>query len=444
MIRILIVDDEKNQRELLSSSLSDDYETITAASGREALDVFKVEKNIGIVISDFKMPEMDGLELLKKTRQISPDIIFILVTAYASVSSAIAALKQGAYDYIAKPIVIEKLKSIIKRAADNYYLLAENRELKERLKLHYSFESIIVKSHKMKEILSIVSRVSESKTTVLITGESGTGKELIARAIHNASSRRNENFVPINCSAIPETLFESELFGFEKGAFTGAVKNKKGKLELANKGTAFFDEVGDVPLGFQVKLLRFLQFGEIVRLGKESSVSIDARIICATNQNLKEKIEEGSFREDLYYRLNVVEIHIPPLRERKEDITPLVNHFVDKYKKISGKDIDGVSKEAMRYIFEHNWAGNVRELESVVERAIVMSRDSTIDVDDLPIAVKTALEDSGSLTLESLEKKHIEKILTSQGGNISKAALVLGIHRNTLMAKIKQYGIKKQ
>lgn len=443
MIKILIVDDEKNQRELLSSSLKDDYDTITAASGKEAFEIFEDDRTIGIIISDFKMDDMDGIELLKRVKRCAPDVIFILITAYASVSSAVTALKLGAYDYITKPIVIEKLKVILKRAVESYFLLIENRELKEKLKMHYSFEKIITKSPRMKEILSIVSRVSHSKTTVLITGESGTGKELIARAIYNASDRNDRPFIPINCSAIPETLLESELFGYEKGAFTGAVKTKKGKLEIADRGTAFFDEVGDVPLTIQVKLLRFLQFGEIVPLGRETSLHVDVRIICATNKDLRKKIEEGIFREDLFYRLNVVEIHIPPLRERKEDITPLVNHFIKKYSKVSGKSIEGISNEAMRYLFSYNWPGNVRELESLIERAIVMSRDTIIDVDDLPISLKGIEEKEGDLALKMVEKKHIERVLGLQGGNISKAAEILGIHRNTLMSKLKEYNINR-
>ncbi len=443
MIKILIVEDEKNQRELLSSSLKDDYDTITAASGKEAFEIFEDDRTIGIIISDFKMDDMDGIELLKRVKRCAPDVIFILITAYASVSSAVTALKLGAYDYITKPIVIEKLKVILKRAVESYFLLIENRELKEKLKMHYSFEKIITKSPRMKEILSIVSRVSHSKTTVLITGESGTGKELIARAIYNASDRNDRPFIPINCSAIPETLLESELFGYEKGAFTGAVKTKKGKLEIADRGTAFFDEVGDVPLTIQVKLLRFLQFGEIVPLGRETSLHVDVRIICATNKDLRKKIEEGIFREDLFYRLNVVEIHIPPLRERKEDITPLVNHFIKKYSKVSGKSIEGISNEAMRYLFSYNWPGNVRELESLIERAIVMSRDTIIDVDDLPISLKGIEEKEGDLALKMVEKKHIERVLGLQGGNISKAAEILGIHRNTLMSKLKEYNINR-
>lgn len=443
MIKILIVEDEKSQRELLSSSLKDDYDTITAASGKEAFEIFEDDRTIGIIISDFKMDDMDGIELLKRVKRCAPDVIFILITAYASVSSAVTALKLGAYDYITKPIVIEKLKVILKRAVESYFLLIENRELKEKLKMHYSFEKIITKSPRMKEILSIVSRVSHSKTTVLITGESGTGKELIARAIYNASDRNDRPFIPINCSAIPETLLESELFGYEKGAFTGAVKTKKGKLEIADRGTAFFDEVGDVPLTIQVKLLRFLQFGEIVPLGRETSLHVDVRIICATNKDLRKKIEEGIFREDLFYRLNVVEIHIPPLRERKEDITPLVNHFIKKYSKVSGKSIEGISNEAMRYLFSYNWPGNVRELESLIERAIVMSRNTIIDVDDLPISLKGIEEKEGDLALKMVEKKHIERVLGLQGGNISKAAEILGIHRNTLMSKLKEYNINR-
>jgi two-component system response regulator AtoC len=442
VIKILIVEDEKNQRELLASSLEDEYEVVACASPQEAFDLFVKDRSIGIIISDFKMEAMDGIELLKKMKKVDPGVIFFLITAYASVSSAVTALKLGAYDYITKPIVIEKLKVILKRAIQSRFLMIENQELKERLKLHYSFEKIITKSEKMKEILSIVSRVAQSKTSVLITGESGTGKELIARAIHNTSMRKDKPFVPINCSAIPENLLESELFGYEKGAFTGAVKAKKGKLSIAQHGTAFFDEIGDIPFHVQVKLLRFLQFGEVVPLGSEKTIHVDVRIVSATNQDLLKKIEEGSFREDLYYRLNVVGIHIPPLRERREDIEPLVSHFIEKYRKVSGKTVEGISNEAMRYLHDFHWSGNVRELESVIERAIVMSRDNIIDVDDLPMSVTMVQESEEGVTLKSIEKIHIKRILSSQGGNVSKAAKVLGIHRNTLTAKMKEYGIK--
>lgn len=443
MIKILIVEDEKNQRELLASSLENEYDVVTASTGEKGYEIFKKDRDIGIIVSDFRMPGIDGIELLKLVKKIDPEVIFILITAYASVESAVTALKIGAYDYITKPIIIEKLKTILKRAAENRFLLTEVKELREKLNIHYSFDNIITKSPLMKETLSIVSRVAKSKTTVLITGESGTGKELIARAIHNASPRNKGAFVPINCSAIPETLFESELFGFKKGAFTGAVKSTKGKLEIANGGTAFLDEVGDIPLSMQVKLLRFLQFGEVVPLGEEKSVNVDVRIICATNQDLKKKIENGEFREDLYYRLNVVGIHIPPLRERKEDISVLAEHFQKRYSKLIGKEIKGISKQAMRYLFSYNWPGNVRELESVIERAIVMSRDNIIDVDDLPLTVKEMTKSGNMLSLKAIEKKHIEMVLALQKGNISKAAAVLGIHRNTLMAKMKEYHIRK-
>ena len=443
MIKILIVEDEKNQRELLASSLENEYDVVTASTGEKGYEIFKKDRDIGIIVSDFRMPGIDGIELLKLVKKIDPEVIFILITAYASVESAVTALKIGAYDYITKPIIIEKLKTILKRAAENRFLLTEVKELREKLNIHYSFDNIITKSPLMKETLSIVSRVAKSKTTVLITGESGTGKELIARAIHNASPRNKGAFVPINCSAIPEALFESELFGFKKGAFTGAVKSTKGKLEIANGGTAFLDEVGDIPLSMQVKLLRFLQFGEVVPLGEEKSVNVDVRIICATNQDLKKKIENGEFREDLYYRLNVVGIHIPPLRERKEDISVLAEHFQKRYSKLIGKEIKGISKQAMRYLFSYNWPGNVRELESVIERAIVMSRDNIIDVDDLPLTVKEMTKSGNMLSLKAIEKKHIEMVLALQKGNISKAAAALGIHRNTLMAKMKEYHIRK-
>lgn len=452
MVKVLIVEDEINQRELLGSSLEDVFHILVAASGEEAFKIFEKDRAIGVIVSDLKMGEMDGIELLKKTEKIDPDVIFILITAYASVSSAVTALKLGAYDYIIKPIDIEKLKAIIKRAIEKRFLLTENRELKEKLKLHYSFGNIITESSRMKEILSMVSRVADSEATVLITGESGTGKELIARAIHNAGSRADYPFIPINCSAIPESLLEAELFGYKKGSFTGAIKDKKGKLEIADKGSTFFDEIGDIPLTVQVKLLRFLQFGEIVPLGKEDSINVDVRIICATNQDVSDKIEKGEFREDLYYRINVVEIRIPPLRERPKDIKPLVNHFIEKYGKISGKNMEGISREAMRYLFNYNWPGNVRELESAIERAIVMSRDNIIDVDDLPVSLKISQEQSKQekpnegeedLSLKMMEKKHIQQVLANNEGNITKTAEILGIHRNTLMSKMKEYGIKR-
>jgi DNA-binding NtrC family response regulator len=452
MVKVLIVEDERNQRDLLGSSLEDDFHPLVAASGEEALKIFEEDRAIGVIISDLKMAEIDGIELLKKTKKIDPDVIFILLTAYASVPSAVTALKLGAYDYITKPIVIEKLKTIMKRAIEKRFLITENRELKERLKLHYSFDNIITESPRMKEMLSMVSRVTDSEATVLITGESGTGKELIARAIHNAGLRADYPFIPINCSAIPESLLEAELFGYKKGSFTGAVKDKKGKLEIADKGSAFFDEIGDIPLTVQVKLLRFLQFGEIVPLGREDSINVDVRIICATNQDLSNKIEKGEFREDLYYRINVIEISIPALRDRPEDIKPLVNHFIEKYGKISGKTVEGVSKEAMRYLFNHNWPGNVRELESAIERAIVMSRYNIIDVNDLPVSLKMSQKHSEEkvfsegkedLSLKNMEKEHIQKVLASNDGNVTKTAEILGIHRNTLMSKMKEYGIRK-
>lgn len=441
-VRILVVEDEKNQRELLAGYLGDAYDVVTATSGSEGLECLKKDRSIGVIISDLRMEGMDGIALLREAKKIDPGIIFILITAYASVSSAIEALKLGAYDYITKPVVVEKLKLILSRAVDNRFLLIENRELKEKLRMQYSFKKIITRSQKMKKILSIVSRVSRSKTTVLITGESGTGKELIARAIHNASDRKEMVFVPINCSAIPENLFESELFGYEKGAFTGATRASKGKLLVADGGTVFFDEVGDIPSAVQVKLLRFLQFGEIVPLGKEKALHIDVRIIGATNQDLTKKIEQGLFREDLFYRLNVVGIQIPPLRERKEDIEPLVSHFMEKYARISGKHIDGISKEAMRYLCDHSWMGNVRELESTIEHAIVMSRDNIIGVDDLPATLTGIKKDMHDLSMKAVERQHIQYVLSLENGNITKAAKRLGIHRNTLMAKINEYGIK--
>jgi two-component system NtrC family response regulator len=439
MHKILIVDDEKTQREALAGFLEgENYVTLTAERGEEGI---KLSKGVDLVLLDLKLPDMDGLEVLSKIKEEDPEIEVIMLTAYGTIETAVSAIKRGAFDYLTKPIDLEKLLLVIKRALEKKEMEREIRFLREELVRYTGEPLIIAESNKMKEVLSLAVRVAQSSSSVLLYGESGTGKELLARAIHYSSPRRTKRFVAISCAALPETLLESELFGYEKGAFTGAVKSKPGKFEVANGGTLFLDEIGDIPLSIQVKLLRVLQEREIERLGSNEPRKVDVRIISATNQKLEEKIKEGKFREDLYYRLNVVTIEIPPLRERKEDIIPLANHFLEKFKRELGKPIEGFTREARELLLSYNWPGNVRELQNVIERAVVLTRSNLIGKGDLPLP--TPREKEEIRTLEDLERKHIERVLRETGWNINRASQILGIHRNTLRLKIRKYGISK-
>lgn len=449
---ILIVDDEDAQRSVLKGYLEKKgYRIFSASSGNEGIKT--VQNNIiDIILSDFKMPDKTGLEVLEEVKKINPEISFVILTAYGTIENAVKAMRLGAFDYISKPVDLDELDLMIERIIENRNLKSENQILKNQLKEKFKIDSFISQSPKMEEVLSVASRAADSRATVLITGESGTGKEVLAKSIHYVSSRKDKPFVAVNIPALPETLLESELFGHEKGAFTGAEKSKKGRFELAHEGTIFLDEIGDIPINLQVKLLRVLQEHQIEKLGSTDTVNIDVRIIAATHQNLEQKIKDGSFREDLFYRLNIVSLNIPPLRERKEDILPLIEHFIEKYSKENGRENLSLSKETVDTLIKYNFPGNVRELENIIERAVVLSRGNTITVNDLPNVVKgfkaekeiPANEETTLIEqVEELEKKLIFDALTKSNGNQSQAGRLLGLTERNLRYKMQKYGIKK-
>lgn len=438
--KILIVDDELPQREALSGFLEKKgYQALQAGSGEEAIPL--LSRGIDLALVDLRLPGMSGLELIEETKKRDPRVEAIVITAYGTIETAVKAMKLGAFHYLTKPIDLEELIILIERAIEKQEMESEIKNLREELKELKKAPEIISESQEMKNVLSLLSRVAPTQATVLLIGESGTGKEILARAIHEASPRKYARFVVVSCAAIPETLLESELFGYERGAFTGAQRAKPGKFELADRGTLFLDEIGDLPQILQPKLLRAIQEREIERLGGTKPISVDVRIIAATNQDLERKVKEGTFREDLFYRLNVVRIKVPPLRERPEDILPLAYHFLRKYRGEIKKLVEGFTREAERALLSYNWPGNVRELENAIERGIVLTRKNYIEPEDLPIA--QTKEKKEPLKLEEMEALHIEKVLRLAGGNIKKAAEILGIHRNTLREKLKKYGIPK-
>jgi two-component system NtrC family response regulator len=449
---ILIIDDEDAQRSILRGYLEKKgYKIFSASSGTEGIKA--IQNNlIDIVLSDFKMPDKTGLEVLEEVKKINPEISFVILTAYGTIENAVKAMRLGAFDYISKPVDLDELDLMIERIIENKNLKSEIRLLKNQLQEKFKIDSFISHSPKMEEVLSIAARAADSKATILITGESGTGKEVLAKSIHYVSPRKDKPFVAVNIPALPETLLESELFGHEKGAFTGADKAKKGRFENADGGTIFLDEIGDIPLNLQVKLLRVLQEHQIEKVGSSESIDIDVRIIAATHQNLEEKIKDGSFREDLYYRLNIVSLHIPPLRERREDIIPLIEHFVQKYSEENGKHNLSLSKEAVDLLIKYNFPGNVRELENIIERAVVLARGEVITINDLPNIVKGFKAEKEILTdenatlieqVEALEKKLIYDALSKTSGNQSQAGRMLGLTERNLRYKMQKYGIKK-
>ena len=446
-VHILIVDDEEIVRESLSSWLElDGYEVGVAENGARALERLP-EKDWNLAMVDLKMPGMDGIELMDEIRKVKPETIVIIMTAYATVDTAVQAMKKGAYDYIVKPFNPEDLSMTIRKIIEHQKLVKENIYLRKELKKQYRLHDMVSKNHKMIEIFELVKTVAKSNSIVLVQGESGTGKELLSRAIHMESPRRDAPFVTVSCAALTETLLESELFGHEKGAFTGADQAKSGKIELAKDGTLFLDEIGDISLKLQMDLLRVIEQREFRRVGGTRLIPITSRIICATNRDLAKAIEEGKFREDLYYRLNVISVHIPPLRERKEDIPLLVEHFLDRFNIEMGKAVDGLAESAMRLLMDYGWPGNARELRNVIERAMVVTKGRIIVDGDLSLPQASAAsgtQDSRGKSLSEMEKEHIRQVLAANRWNIVRSAQVLGIDRVTLYNKIRKYELKKE
>lgn len=440
-ISLLIVDDEESVRDSLYNwFVEDGFEVQCAADAKEALK--KLESgNFDIIIADIKMPGMDGLELHRRIKVLNPEAIVIIMTAFASVETAVQALKDGAYDYITKPFDPDDLSHLIRNAASQVEMKAENKALKNKITSLDNIEDIVGQSDAMVKVLKEVERVSQSSSSVIITGESGTGKELIARAIHSNSSRKFFPLVTVHCGALSEDLLESELFGHEKGAFTGAMFNRKGRFELADGGTIFLDEIGTISAKMQVELLRVLESKKFMRVGGNKEIKSDFRVICATNRNLKNMVEGGGFREDLYYRLNVVNIFIPPLRQRTGDIPMLVNHFIKKYCTSMSRDIIPIEPAALKRIEQYDFPGNVRELENMIERAIVVGNGKEIRLKDLPFRGEQMSDTTQSLY--DLEKKHILNILNKYDWNISRSAKVLKVDRVTLYNKIRKYNLKK-
>ena len=446
--RILIVDDEEGLRRLLVRVLvKSGHEAIAVSGGAEALRQVAAEP-FDLVITDIKMPEMDGLELLRQLKDFDPALPVIVMTAYGTVESAVEALRAGAYDYLAKPFEIDELKLTVAKALERERLLAENRYLLAELEGRYDFAGIVGSSPGMHQVFEMASSVAASNASVLITGESGTGKELLARSIHFNSPRKEKPFVVLNCAALSEGVLESELFGHEKGAFTGALATRKGRFELADQGTLFIDEVGEMSLTAQVKLLRVIQEHEFERVGGSKSIKVDVRIVAATNKNLAEQVKLGRFREDLYYRLNVINLHLPPLRERREDIEPLARHFLHKYVTETGKKIDEIAPRALSCLLAHDWPGNVRELQNAIERGVVLAKGRILTPRDLPQGLQgddqiclQLPERGGNLTdiLEDLERQLIVQTLEREQGSQTRAADALGIKRTTLRYKMEKY-----
>jgi two-component system, NtrC family, response regulator AtoC len=387
---ILIADDEPNIRRVLEAVFSKEgYTVFTAENGRKALDIVSTEPTIDVLLSDLIMPDMNGVELLEAVREINPSMSVLMITAHGSIKTAVDAMRLGAFDYITKPFDMDEIKVVVKKALERRQLISENQDLRQQLKTMYKFDNIVGNSGRMQEIYKMIQRIADAKASVLIRGESGTGKELIARALHYNSSRASAPFVPVVCIALSEQLLESELFGHEKGSFTGAIGQKPGRFEMAHKGTLFLDEIGDIPGNVQMKLLRVLQEREFERVGGLKTIKVDVRVITATNQDLEKGVKEGTFREDLFYRLQVVQINIPPLRERKEDIPALVEHFIEKYNKDNGNDVRYATPETLEIMMQYNWPGNVRQLENTIERAVVLAEPTAqmITPDLLPVEI---------------------------------------------------------
>jgi DNA-binding NtrC family response regulator len=448
MPAILIVEDEAKMRRLLELNLGDDgFTTFSAEDAESGLKLLR-ENSIDLVLTDLKLPGMNGLEFLQTIKRQNAALPVVVMTAFGSVETAVEAMKAGASDYVLKPFSLTEMRMVVHKELDVRNLREENRSLREALGKRFSHPNVVARSPKMQEVLATVDRVAPTNATVLLGGESGVGKDLIARAIHEKSRRASGPFLKINSTAIPENLLESELFGFERGAFTGAVASKPGKFELADKGTLFLDEIGDVPPVTQVKLLRVLQEREFERLGGTRTVKVDVRLIAATNKDLREALEQGTFREDLYYRLNVVPIDIAPLRERKEDIPDLVNLFVSRCAVESGKPIESITPEAMRILVNYHWPGNVRELQNIVERACALAKGNVLEIADIHLDIRPAKTNNGptgflpdGMTLEQWEDEMVQEALRRANGNKSQAARLLGLSRNALRYRLSKIGI---
>ncbi len=441
-IKLLLVDDENSQRQMLAGYLEKNGFVIRqASSGEEALEEYKTFFS-PVAVVDMKMPGMSGLDLIRGLRETNPFVQIIVLTAFGSVETAVEAMKRGAFHYQTKPVELEELLLNLQKASEQHRLVMENRVLQDTIKERFGSGEIIGKSKAVTDVLELINLAAPGDTTILITGPSGTGKELAARAVHSLSPRKENRFVAVNCAALPDNLLESELFGYEKGAFTGADKRKLGRFELAEQGTIFLDEIGDMPKAMQAKLLRVIENKEIERLGGEKTVPLDVRIITATNKDLARMVEEGKFRDDLYYRINVVTIKMPPLAERAGDILLLAEKFLNDFSGKLGKNITGFTPEAASILVSYNWPGNVRELQNVVERGVVLSRSNLISPSELP--GMTVNEGETMYNLEKIadvERLHIRKIMERLDWNIGKSADALGIHRNTLRMKIKEYGL---
>ncbi|MDP2689952.1 MAG: sigma-54 dependent transcriptional regulator [Deltaproteobacteria bacterium] len=449
---VLIVDDEEHIRRTLQLLLDEHYEVVTADNGSDAVEIVR-SKGVDIVLMDINLPEMDGIEALEKIKEVDGDVGVVMLSAFDSAKQAVSALRKGAYDYITKPFEYEDLISTLKRYTDRLNLKSEVEYLKEELSSKYSYGDIISKSPSMKAIFGLIQKVAQTASNVLILGESGTGKELVARAIHSMGERGKKPFVAVNCGAVPAELMESELFGHEKGAFTGAHARKIGRFEYAHGGTIFLDEVATLPLPLQVKLLRVLQEKTFERVGSNSPITVDIRVIAATNMDLEQEARKGNFREDLYYRLKVVPIELPPLRDRKEDIPLLAGHFLEKHCRNLGRAVLKISKEALEALKMYSWPGNIRELENLIERLVVLSKDGgEIKIEDLPagmfssdaedVRVPAANEDYRE-ALKSFERRFIIRELNRTNWNRVEASRKMNIHRNTLLMKMKELGIQE-
>jgi DNA-binding NtrC family response regulator len=445
---ILVVEDEPKMRRLLELQLAEEgFDARTAADAEAGLQILNKEK-FDLIVTDFKLPGMNGLEFLQAAKRVNAEIPVVIMTAHGTIESAVEAMKNGASDYVLKPFSLAELVLVIRKELASHQLRQENRTLREALGLRYQYENIVARGEKMQAVLALVERVAPTNSTVLLGGESGVGKDLIARAIHEHSRRATGPFVKINSTAIPETLLESELFGYEKGAFSGATSMKPGKFELADKGTLFLDEIGDIPGAIQVKLLRVLQERDFERLGGTKTLKVDVRLIAATNRDLRAALEEGTFREDLYYRLNVVAIDIPPLRDHKEDIPPLADFFLQKFARESNKKMEGITPAAVKLLMDYHWPGNVRELQNIVERAVTLSTGTNLDVADIHLDSPSQRAPAGSnptlpagMTLEQWEEEMIREALRQANGNKSQAARVLGLSRNALRYRLSKMGV---